>query len=97
MWGIDPADAVFMQLGYLVRDDNATTTAKDPDIGSAALAQHIDHVLEEFGVAALIGADRDALGIFFDRRIDNFPHRPVMAEVNNFRTGCLKDATHDVD
>ena len=97
MWGIDPADAVFMQLSYLVRDDNATTAAKDPDIGSAALAQHIDHVLEEFGVAALIGADRDALGIFFDCRIDNFPHRPVVAEVNDFRTGCLKDAAHDVD
>ncbi len=46
---------------------------------------------------ALVRADGDAVGIFLHRRTDNFGHRAVMAQVNNFDTQALQNAAHDVD
>jgi hypothetical protein len=59
--------------------------------------EQVDHVLEEFDVAALVGRHRDALRVFLQGRIDDLVHRAVVAEVDHLGAGRLQDAPHDVD
>ena len=59
--------------------------------------QQVDHVFEKFDVAALIGGDGDALGVFLQGGVDDFLHRAVMAEMDDLHAGGLEDAAHDVD
>ena len=60
-------------------------------------AQQVDHVLEVLDVAALVGADRDALHVFLQRRGDDLVDRAVVAEVDHLGAHALQDAAHDVD
>ena len=48
-------------------------------------------------MAALVGADGDALRVFLQRRRDNLVHRAVVPEVDDLRAHVLQDAPHDVD
>ena len=57
-------DTVLMQLVDLLGHDHATATAKDLDVGAAALPQQVDHVLEKLDVPPLVGTDGDTLGVF---------------------------------
>ena len=59
--------------------------------------QEIDHVLEELDVAALVGGDRDALGVLLDGGVDDLLDRAVVAEVDDLGAVRLQDAAHDVD
>ena len=63
----------------------------------AALAQHVHHVLEVFDVAALIGRQRDGIGILLQGRAHHVLDAAVVAEVNHLRTLCLNKPAHDVD
>src|SRR4030065_520083 len=72
-------------------------SAEDLDVGAAALAQQVDHVLEEFDVAALIGRNGDALHVFLQRGGDDVLDGTVVAEVDHLAAGGLEDAPHDVD
>ena len=89
LWRVDTADPVIVQRTDLFGNDHAAAAAEDAYISPAALAQHVDHVGEEFTVAALIGADSNALHIFFDSRINNFPDTTIVTEVNYLRTRGL--------
>src|ERR1700744_372510 len=66
-------------------------------MAAAILVQQILHVFEELQVAALVRSDGDALYIFLDRAFDDVRYRPVMSQVDDFRTLRLKDPPHDVD
>jgi len=48
-------------------------------------------------VAALVGGDGDALGVFLNGAVDDFLGRAVVAEVDDFCAAGLHDAAHDVD
>ena len=47
-------------------------------------------------MTALVARYRNALDIFFDGSIDDFIHRPVVPQVDDFNPGSLEDAAHDV-
>jgi hypothetical protein len=95
--GVDAGDAVVVQLADLGRDDDAAPAAEDLDVLAAALAQQVDHVLEVFDVAALVAADRDAVGVFLQGGGDDLVDRAVVAQVHDFGAHALQDAAHDVD
>jgi len=94
---IDALDAVVVQILDLFRRDGATTAAEHTDMAGAALAQHVDHVLEVLGVPALVGGQRDAVGVFLDGGVDHVLHRAVVAKVDHFHALRLDQPTHDVD
>ena len=94
---VDAGHAVFVQLLDLGRHDHPAAATENLDVGAAVGLQEVDHVLEEFDVAALIRGDADALHVFLQRGIDDFLHRAVVAEVDDLGTGRLQDAAHDVD
>ena len=59
-------DAARVQQRDLLGDDDAAAAAVDLDVAGAALAQQLDEVAEVLDVAALVGADRDALHVLLD-------------------------------
>src|SRR5207253_2288619 len=93
----DVRDAVGMKLLDLRRQDGPAAAAVDAYVRSAALAQPIDEVLEEFDVPALIRRDRDGVRVLLDRRFDDLVDRAVVAEVDDLGAVRLEDAAHDVD
>ena len=54
---VDALDAVGLQLADLLGRDRAAAAAEHADVAGAALAQHVDHVLEVLDVAALVADD----------------------------------------
>jgi hypothetical protein len=69
----------------------------DLDVARALPAQHVHHVPEVLVVAALVAADRDAVGILLDRGTDDVGDAAVVAEVDDFGPVGLQDAADDVD
>ncbi len=90
-------DAVRVQLRGFDRHDHAAAAAEHLDVGAAALAQQIEHVLEKFDVPALVRADRDALHVFIERGGHDFLDRAVVAEMDDFGAARLQNAAHHVD
>ena len=86
-----------MQLLNFGRDDHAAAAAVHANVFAAALAQQVDHVLEELDVPALIRADRDALHVFLQSCGDDLLDRAVVAQVNYLGAHALQNAPHDVD
>ena len=80
-----------MQFVDFVLHDHAAAAAEQLDPFGAALVQKIDGVFEIFEVAALIGADGDALHVFLDGCGDDLVDRAVVAEVNHLHAGRLED------
>src|SRR5262249_460835 len=62
-----------------------------------AVAEHVDHVLEVLHVAALVGADRDCVGVLLDRRPDDLLDAAVVAEVDDLGAAVLDQPAHHVD
>ena len=89
--------AVGVQLLDLRRNDYAATAAEDLDVPAAALAQQVEHVLEELDVAALVRRDRDAVRIFLQRAGDDLLDRTVVPEMDHLASARLQDAAHDVN
>ena len=81
----------------LVRDDDPAAAAEDPDVPGAGLGQQLRQVLEVLDVAALVGADRDALRVLLEHRVDDLADRAVVPEVHDLGALRLQDAAHDVD
>ena len=61
------------------------------------IAQPVDHVAEILVVPALVGTDRDAVGIFLDRGAHDVVDAAVVTEVDDLRALRLDQAPHDVD
>ena len=95
--GEDVGDAVGVQPVDLLLHDDAPATAVDLDVACAALAQEVDEVREVLDVAALVGADGDAVGVLLDGGRDDLVDRAVVPEVDHLRALALQDAPHDVD
>jgi hypothetical protein len=84
----------FLDFG---RDDDTTAAAEHLDVAAAALAQQVEHVLEELDMAALVRRDRDAVRIFLQRAGDDFLDRLVVPEMDDLAARRLQDPPHDVD
>ena len=89
--------AVVVQLGDLVGHDHAAAPAVHLGVGAALGPQTIDQVAEELDVAALVGADRDALGVLLHGRPHDLVDRAVVAQVDHLGALRLEDPPHDVD
>ncbi len=76
---VDARDAVGVQVGDLLGDDHAAATPEYLDVAAVALPQQIERVLEVLDVAALVGADGNALHVLLQRRGDHLVHRAVVA------------------
>ncbi len=94
---VDALDAVVLQFLDLVQRDGAAAAAEHADVLGAALAQQVDHVLEELDVPALVGRNGDGVGVFLDGRAHDVQHAAVVAQVNDFRALRLDQPAHDVD
>ena len=55
--------AVGLQLLDLFRRDGAAAAAEHADVAGATLLEHVHHVLEVLDVAALVGRQRDGVGV----------------------------------
>ncbi len=93
----DPRDAVVVKLLDLGGHDHAAAAAEHLDVGAAALAQQVQHVLEELEVPALVGRDRDAVRVLGQRAVDDLLDRAVVPEVDHLAAARLQDPPHDVD
>ena len=85
---VDPLDAVLLKFGDLLRGDRPATAAEDADVLGAALAQHVDDVVEVLDVAALVRADRDPVDVLLDGRAHDVGDAAVVAEVDRPRRRC---------
>ena len=94
---IEPLDAIGVELVHFLFCYNTAAAAENLDTPRAALMQQIDGIFEIFDMAALIGADGDALHILLDRGGDDFVDRAIVAEMDHFGARRLQDAPHDVD
>ena len=81
----------------LGRDDDAAPAADDLHVARAALAEQLHEVLEVLDVPALVGADRHALHVLLDRRVDDLLDAAVVPEVHDLGPLGLHDPPHDVD
>lgn len=93
----DARHAIVVQFRDLGWHDDAAATTEHLDVGTAALAQQVDHVLEVLDVAALVAGDRDALHVFRQGSGDHLVDGTVMSEVHDLDAMRLQDAAHDVD
>jgi hypothetical protein len=94
---VDARHAVVVQFLDLLRHDDAAAAAEHADVPAAALLEHVDGVLEELDMAALVAGDGDAVGVFLQRGGDDFLHAAVVAEVDDLRAFLLQQAADDVD
>ena len=95
--GVDPGDAMRVQLAHLLGNDHAAAAPEHADPGAAPLAEHVHHVLEVLDVPALVGAHRDRMGVLVERGDDDLFHRAVVSEMDDFGARRLEDPAHDVD
>jgi hypothetical protein len=95
--GIDAGHAAGVQLGNLLRHDHTAAAAEHADLLTAALAQHLHHVFEEFDVPALVGAHGDTVGIFLQGGGDDLLHAAVVTEMDHLRPQAHQQAADDVD
>ncbi len=95
--GVDALHAVGLQFLDLVRRDRAAAAYDHPDVAGAEVAQHVDHVAEVLVVAALVGADGDAVGVLLHGGAHDVRDAAVVAEVHDLRAVGLQQAANDVD
>ena len=94
---VDALDAVVLQLADLLGRDRAAAAAEHPDVAGAALAQHVDHVLEVLDVAALVAATARCRRRLPAARRAPRPRRAVVAQVHHLDALRLDQPAHDVD
>ena len=94
---VDAAHTIGLQFADLGRHDHAAAAAEHADVCAATAPEQIDHVLEVFDVATLVGADGNALGVFLQGGGDDFIDAAVVSEVNHFGAHAHENAPHDVD
>src|SRR3546814_396322 len=94
---VDALDAVGFQLPDLFGRDGAAAAADHADVPGAVLAEHVDHVLHVFDVAALVAGQGDGVGVFLQGGADDVLYRAVVAEVDDFGALRLDQPPHDVD
>jgi len=77
--GRNTANAVFPEFGDFGFSDDPTAASEHLNFRAVALGQKVDHILEVFDMAALVGTDGNALNVFLDGRGDHFVNGAVMA------------------
>ncbi len=94
---VDALDAVGLQFGDLLRCDGAAAAAENANVAGTAFAQHVHHVLEILGVAALVAGKRDAVGVLLQGRTHHVLDRAVVAQMHHLGTLRLDQSAHHVD
>ena len=94
---VDPLDAVGLELRDLLRRDRAAAAAEHENVLPALLRQPVDHVAEELDVPALVGTDRDRVGVFLHGGADDLVDAAVVAQVDHLGAAVLDHPPHDVD
>jgi hypothetical protein len=94
---VDALHPIGLQLGDLLRGDGAAAATEHPHMAGAAFAQHVHHVLEVLDVAALVGRQRDRIGVLLQRRAHHILDAAVVAEMDHLRALRLDQPAHDVD
>ena len=94
---VDPLDSVGLEFRDLLRRDRAAAAAEDENVLPALLGQPVDHVAEELDMTALVGADRDRVGVLLHGRADNLVDAAVVAQVDHLGAAVLDHPPHDVD
>ena len=85
------------QPGDLLGDDHSAAAAENLHVPGAWPCAATAQILEVLDVAALVGADRDALRVLVEHRVDHLADRAVVAQVHHLGPLGLQDAPHDVD
>ena len=86
-----------MQSLDFLFDNHTAAASEHSNVRPVALAQHIDHVGEKFGVPALVRTDGNSLDVFLNRCIYDLCHAAVMAQMNYFCTGSLQEPADNID
>src|SRR5882724_11590715 len=79
IWRIYSGNSIIHQLLYLFRQNHATTTSKNFNMGCAFLFEQVIHVFEIFIMTALITSHGDRLSILLNGGIHHFFHTAVVA------------------
>src|SRR6202023_3403789 len=95
--GINLLDSMALQILDFVRRDCPATTHDHPYIGPAALPEHVHHILEILVMAALVGADRDCVGVLLDCGAHDVGYAAVVPQMDHFRPVSLQEAADHVD
>src|SRR5690606_26593739 len=77
--------------------DSPAATAENPDVRGIEFAQAVDHVAKEFDVAALVGTNGYAVGVFLDCRADDVVYAAVVAQMDDLGSLRLDQPAHYVD
>ena len=77
--------------------NRAATTTEYFYVARIELTQAIDHVTEEFVVAALVRTNGNTVRIFLNCGTDDVIHTAIVAEVHNLDALRLDKAPHDID
>jgi hypothetical protein len=93
----DARHPIGMERLRLVGRDGAAAAAVDADVAGSHLAQAIHQIAEVLHVPALVGGDRDRVGVLLHRGLDDLVHRAVVAQVDHLGTLRLQQPAHDVD
>ena len=94
---VDPLDAVAFELRDLLRRDRAAAAAEHENVFPSLLRQPLDHVAEKLDVPALVGTDRDRVGVLLHGGADDLVDAAVVAQVDHLGPAVLDHAAHDVD
>ena len=93
----DAGHPVGLEGGDLLGDDHPAAAPVDPDVTASLLPEAVDEVPEVLVVAALVGADGDAVDVLLDGGGDDLVHRAVVTEVDDLGALALQQPAHDVD
>ena len=94
---VDPLDAVCLEFRDLLRRDRAAAAAEDENVFPALFRQPVHHVAEELDVAALVGTDRDRVGVLLHSGPHDLVDAAVVPQVDHLGPAVLDHPPHDVD
>ena len=94
---VNPGDAVVVKLLDFLRENGSSASTKNPNVPRPAFVQEVLHVLEVLHVSALVGGHGDRLGVFLNGGGHHLVDAAVVPEMDDFTSGPLHDAAHDVD
>ncbi|OQA04812.1 MAG: hypothetical protein BWY66_02863 [bacterium ADurb.Bin374] len=93
---VDARDAYGMEFFGFLRQDDAAATAENQQVLPAGRIGAGAQIFEELHVAALVGADRDRMGVFLHGRLDDLADAAIVAEVDHLGTALLEQTSHDI-
>jgi hypothetical protein len=97
VWVINARNAMSVQVGDFLGQNGSAAATKYFDMSRSALFQQIVHVFEILIVTALVAGHGNGLRVLLNGAIDHLIHAAVVTQMDDFATGALDDAAHDID